>query len=155
MSGLRIRRAGERDVAGVARLFDAYRQFYGRPADPALAARFIRERIERDESVILVAEGNGPLVGFCQLYPTFCSVSAAPIYVLYDLFVTPAARRTGAGRALMEAAHAQAARAGMVRLELSTAKTNAPAQALYESLGWARDEEFFTYRLDVPAGGSR
>ena len=57
--------------------------------------------------------------------------------------------------ALMQAAQAQAQRDGMVRLELSTAKTNAPAQALYESLGWVRDEEFFTYRLDIPAGGFR
>ncbi len=156
MSRLRIRRAGRDDIAGVAPLFDAYRQFYARPPDPALAERFIRERIERNESVILVAETDADeLVGFCQLYPTFCSVSAASIYVLYDLFVRPAARRTGAGLALMQAAQAQAQRDGMVRLELSTAKTNAPAQALYESLGWVRDEEFFTYSLDIPAGGFR
>ncbi len=154
MSGIRIRRAGEGDVAGVARLFDAYRQFYARPPDLALAERFIRERFERHESVILVAEAAaGELAGFCQLYPTFCSVSAAPIYVLYDLFVTPAARRMGAGRALMEAARAEAQRAGVARLELATAKTNVPAQALYESLGWTRDEQFFTYSLEVPAAG--
>lgn len=156
MSRLRIRRAVQGDIGGVSPLFDAYRQFYARPPDPELAERFIRERIERNESVILVAEREGgELVGFCQLYPTFCSVSAASTYVLYDLFVTPPARRSGAGRALLQAAQAQAQRDGMVRLELSTAKTNAPAQALYESLSWVRDEEFFTYSLDIPAGGFR
>lgn len=85
------------------------------------------------------------LIGFCQLYPTFCSVRVAPTYVLYDLFVSPGARRSGAGRALMFAAEAHAARTGAARMELSTAKTNTAAQALYESLGWMRDEAFYVY----------
>lgn len=60
---------------------------------------------------------------------------AAKIGVLYDLFVDSAARKTGAGRALMLAAHEYAAKNGMTRLDLSTAKNNLKAQALYESLG--------------------
>jgi ribosomal protein S18 acetylase RimI-like enzyme len=46
----------------------------------------------------------------------------------------------------MLAAQAFAAQRKVARLELSTARSNATAQALYESLGWQRDEEFFTYR---------
>jgi ribosomal protein S18 acetylase RimI-like enzyme len=65
--------------------------------------------------------------------------------VLYDLFVAPEARGTGAGRALMQAAEAYAASTGAARLELSTAKTNVVAQSLYESQGWARDEAFYVY----------
>jgi ribosomal protein S18 acetylase RimI-like enzyme len=83
------------------------------------------------------------------MYPTFCSVAAAPILVLYDLFVTSAARRTGAGKALLLAAHAYAQQAGVVRMDLSTAKNNLAAQALYESLGWKKDTQFFTYSLSV------
>ena len=143
-----IRRAGPGDVAEVARLFDLYRQFYERPPDLALARHFIGERLRREESVIYVAAGPaGGLAGFTQLYPTFCSVAAAPIYVLYDLFVDPQARRGGLARALLQEAARHAKATGAVRLDLSTARSNHPAQRLYESLGWVRDELFCTYSL--------
>ena len=45
----------------------------------------------------------------------------------------------------MLAAHGYAANNGMTRLDLTTAKDNLKAQALYESLGWARDEVFYAY----------
>jgi ribosomal protein S18 acetylase RimI-like enzyme len=89
------------------------------------------------------------VVGFCQLYPTFCSVEARPIYILYDLFVAPAARRSGAGRALLLAAEDLAVRNGKVRMDLATARTNRSAQSLYESSGWTRDELFCTYNKPV------
>lgn len=146
MSGVKTRLARIEDLDCVAALFDAYRQFYRQPPDLPLARRFIRERMDRKESVIFVAEDDaGRLVGFTQLYPTFCSVRAAPTFVLYDLFVAPGARGTGAGRALMQAAEAHATSSGAARLELSTAKTNTVAQALYESQGWTRDELFYVY----------
>jgi ribosomal protein S18 acetylase RimI-like enzyme len=138
------------DLDKVATLFDAYRQFYRQPADLARARNFIQERLQRQESVLLVAESApGGVVGFCQLYPLFCSVRAVRMYVLYDLFVTPEARGTGAGRALMLAAEAHAASSGASRLELSTAKTNTVAQSLYDSLGWVRDEAFFVYSKNL------
>jgi ribosomal protein S18 acetylase RimI-like enzyme len=79
------------------------------------------------------------------MYPTFCSVEAAPIYVLYDLFVLPEARKFGAGRALLQAAEARAAADGKARIDLTTAKSNLDAKSLYESLGWVRDEIFDAY----------
>jgi ribosomal protein S18 acetylase RimI-like enzyme len=72
-------------------------------------------------------------------------VLADRTFVLYDLFVTPAARGTGAGRALMEAAEAHARANGAARLQLETARTNVVGQALYESCGWKRDELFYVY----------
>jgi ribosomal protein S18 acetylase RimI-like enzyme len=146
MTQVKTRRAEVRDLDAVAALFDAYRQFYEMPADPVLARRYLDERFHRNESVILVAEGAiGELIGFTQLYPAFCSVAADRTFVLYDLFVIPAARGTGAGRALMEAAEAHARAAGAARLELQTAKTNTIGQSLYESCGWKRDELFYVY----------
>ena len=150
MSALSIRLAAPADLAAVAALFDAYRQFYEQPADAGLALQFIGERMSRQESVILVAQAAGTLVGFCQLYPSFCSVIAQPICTLYDLYVAPEARQTGAGRALMQAAHAHAQQNGFARLDLSTARTNHKAQALYESLGWVRDEVFLYYNKAIP-----
>ena len=135
-----------RDLEAVAALFDDYRQFYEKPADLALARRYITERFERQESIIIIAENAaGDIVGFTQLYPAFCSVLADRTFVLYDLFVTPATRGTGAGRALMEAAEAHARKTGAARLQLETAKTNKIGQSLYESCGWERDELFYVY----------
>jgi ribosomal protein S18 acetylase RimI-like enzyme len=141
-----IRAAGLRDVDIVAPLFDAYRQFYEQAPDLSLAADFIRARLQNGESIILLAcATDGQALGFCQLYPSFCSVIAQRIGVLYDLFVSPAGRLGGIGHALMHAAEDYARTAGWARLDLTTAKTNAPAQALYESQGWVRDEVFYAY----------
>jgi ribosomal protein S18 acetylase RimI-like enzyme len=157
---LAVRRAGLGDLDALAPLFDAYRRFYEQPADLARARVFLQARLERAESVIFVAEidtgadsasARAGLRGFCQLYPTWCSVAAAPIFVLYDLFVDDRARRGGVGRALMLAAQAWARDAGAARLDLSTAHANTRAQALYESLGWQRDETFRTYSLPLSA----
>lgn len=146
MTAFTIRPATLGDVTPVGALFDQYRQFYGQPADLDAATRFIGQRLERAESVIFYARGAaGQPMGFCQLYPSFCSVAAAPIYVLYDLFVAPGLRQCGVGKALMQAAQAQARAQGVARMDLTTAKSNAAAQALYESLGWQRDEVFLAY----------
>lgn len=138
------------DLEVAADLFDAYRQFYGKPPDRDLALRFIRARLQNNDSVILLATNAArQVVGFCQLYPTFCSVAAKPIYTLYDLFVAPAARRSGAGRALLKAAEKLATVNGKFRMDLSTARDNKAAQALYESLGWIRDDLFHVYSRSI------
>ena len=144
-----VRRARRDDLDALAPLFDAYRRFYEQPGDIALASAFLDERLERGESVIFVAEADQQLLGFCQLYPSWCSVEAARIFVLYDLFVDDGVRRAGVGRQLMLAAQAFGRAAGAARLDLSTARTNARAQALYESLGWRRDDVFLTYSLSL------
>jgi len=146
MTAITTRRATIADLDAVAPLFDAYRQFYKQAPDLPRARQFIGARIERNESVVFVAETDArKMVGFCQLYPTFCSVRAAHTYVLYDLFVSPEARGTGAGRSLMLAAQIHAEKSGAAKMELSTARDNKVAQSLYESLGWARDDAFFVY----------
>lgn len=147
---LSIRKGSIEDLNQLSQQFNQYRQFYEQASDLPLATQFIAERISKQESVIFVAENNErELIGFCQIYPSFCSVIAAKIGILYDLFVDSTARKTGAGRALMLAAHEYAVQSGLARLDLSTAKNNYTAQALYESLGWKRDEVFYTYNLDM------
>ena len=131
-------------------LFDSYRQFYEQAPNIALAKAFIATRLNNKDSVIFVAENSeGKLVGFCQIYPSFCSVIAAKIGVLYNLYVDSSIHKTGAGRALKLVSHEYAANNGMVRLSLTTAKDNLKTQALYESLGWVRDEVFYAYSKQV------
>jgi ribosomal protein S18 acetylase RimI-like enzyme len=144
------RLANIHDLEALTILFDQYRQFYAQTPNIAQAKTFIAERLKKQDSVIIVVKNyEGKLIGFCQIYPSFCSVIAAKIGVLYDLFVDSTARKTGAGRALMLAAHEYAANNGMARLDLSTAKDNLKALALYESLGWVRDEVFYVYNKEI------
>jgi ribosomal protein S18 acetylase RimI-like enzyme len=146
MSTLRTRIATLADLDVIAPLFDAYRQFYEQAPNLALARSFIRDRLQNNESMILLASNEQQqVIGFCQLYPTFCSVEAKPIYSLYDLFVDPEARRSGASKVLLQAAEKLAAERGKARMDLTTARTNKPAQNAYEALGWVRDEVFFAY----------
>ncbi|MCP1374486.1 GNAT family N-acetyltransferase [Dyella lutea] len=142
---LSVRIADTRDLDRLAPLFDAYRQFYRQPADLARARDFLAERLARQESLVLLAELDGEAIGFTQLYPLFSSVRTVRTWLLNDLFVAPSARRSGAGRALLQQAAAQARARGAASLSLSTALDNAPAQALYESLGWVRDTQFCEY----------
>lgn len=141
-----LREARAADLAAVAEMFDLYRQFYAQLPDLTTAQKFIDDRLTHRDSMILVAESTSSgLLGFCQLYPSFCSVEAQPIYLLYDLFVLPVARKAGVGRMLLLAAEKMAEASGKTRMDLSTARTNQSAQSLYESLGWLRDELYFVY----------
>ena len=144
-----IRRATAQDAGIVAPLFDLYRQFYRQPSDAALAHRFIGERLQHNESVILLAEADGKAVGFTQLFPSFSSVSAARTWVLNDLYVDSAARRLGAARALLQAAADFARAGGAIRLELETDHDNATAQALYRRTGWEPYESTLRFRLPL------
>ncbi len=152
-----VYRATLNELVPVAALFDQYRQFYAQTPDLKAARAFIAARLESGESVILVAQdAGGEIAGFCQLYPSFCSVVAAPILVLYDLFVAPGARRLGLAKALMRAAQDYATAQGVARMDLTTTHTNTNARALYESLGWQLDTVFRAYtwtphRLDSDA----
>ena len=100
---------------------------------------------------MLIARRQGAAIGFCQLYPCFASVSLTRMFVLYDLFVAPLARRCGAAAALLRAAVDYAAEVGAGQLMLQTGVTNLPAQRLYEREGWVRDHDFYVYEYHVRA----
>lgn len=145
-----VREATVLDLDLLVPLFDAYRQFYRKPGDPALARRFLRDRLENGQSIVFLALlPDGTATGFAQLYPSFSSAAAARIFILNDLFVAPQFRRMGAAAALLAAARAFAEAAGAVRLTLSTEVTNESAQALYEACGWTRQTDFYVYNLSL------
>ncbi|HEX6062114.1 MAG TPA: GNAT family N-acetyltransferase [Candidatus Limnocylindria bacterium] len=145
MPEVRSVRAELDDLDTLVPLFDAYRRFYGQPSDLTGARTFLADRFKRGESVIFLAVVDGAIVGFTQLYPSFSSVSMKRLWVLNDLFVTADARKSGAGRALLERAERWAAETGAKGLTLSTQITNLGAQRLYEACGWTKDDEFLHY----------
>jgi ribosomal protein S18 acetylase RimI-like enzyme len=64
--------------------------------------------------------------------------------------VHPAHRGNGVGRTLLERSRVHAQETGAGGLSLATQRNNLPAQRLYESLHWQRDDEFFHYELTIP-----
>jgi ribosomal protein S18 acetylase RimI-like enzyme len=145
-----VRQSTVHDLDTLVPLFDGYRQFYGQHSDPGGVRAFLGARFAHHQSVILLAlDDSGAGLGFTQLYPLFSSVRMVRTYLLNDLFVAPAARRQGAAAALLREAAAHARALGAASLSLSTALDNAPAQALYESLGWQRDRQFCEYALTL------
>jgi ribosomal protein S18 acetylase RimI-like enzyme len=145
---LRIRQASPDDLHELARLFDAYRQFYDQPSDVRGAREFLAERMESRQSLVIVAAGDDALVGFTQLYPMFSSVRMAPIWILNDLYVDTDVRRLGIGGLLLEASAAAARAAGATRLVLETARENLGARALYRAAGWS-EESTQWYGIDL------
>ncbi len=145
-----IIKADLQNLSEVARLFDLYRQFYECPPDYALATRFIRQRMENAESDIFLAIDSGSACGFVQLYPSFCSVQAIKIYILYDLYVEADHRKNGVGESLMNRATQWANENKAARLDLLTAHTNTIGQHLYEKLGYKKVlEDFHAYSLEL------
>ncbi len=148
MNDVVVRQATVSDLDILVPLFDAYRQFYRKPSDLDLARRFLLERLQHNQSIILLAvRHDGSAVGFTQLFPSFSSVSAARILIFNDLFVRPEARRAGVGSLLLATAASFGRAVGAVRLTLSTEITNEAAQALYEREGWRQQTDFYVYTL--------
>lgn len=147
-NNLKIFRADASHLEALVPLFDGYRVFYRQPTDLSSARAFLSTRLERNDTVIFLAELD-ETVGFTQLFPSFSSVSMKQLWILNDLFVKPQARRGGVATALLERARQHALDTQAKGLVLSTETDNKGAQRVYEALGWQRDEAFFTYRLDV------
>ena len=146
----KIIRAEIEHIDELAELFNSYRVFYEQDSNVELARNFIKSRMENKESTIFVSQNSDEeLIGFVQLYSSFCSVYVCPILILYDLFVKTQARGNGHGRALMDKATEFAKSEGYDRLELSTATDNFIGQSLYESLGYERDNDFYHYSLEI------
>lgn len=136
------------DVDRVAPLFDSYRHFYGKTSDIELARTFLSDRLQHHESTVFFALNEShKVVGFTQLYPSFSSTRAARTFILNDLFVIPEARGLGVARLLLKEAAKFARAKDAAKLSLSTALSNNPAQKLYESEGWKRDDAFCEYGL--------
>lgn len=97
-SKMRIYEATIADLDGLASVFNNYRMFYRQDSDLEGAKVFLRNRIERKESVIFVAVEDGEYIGFTQLYPSFSSISMKELWILNDLFVQAAKRGAGTGK---------------------------------------------------------
>jgi ribosomal protein S18 acetylase RimI-like enzyme len=147
-SSITVRTADVNDLDRVLPLFGAYLEFYRRRRDPGRERGFLRDRLQRGECTVFVAESDGRTVGFTLLYPLYSSLSQRRIWLLNDLYVLPEFRRHGVASQLLARAQSWGVETDADYLTLETAHDN-PAQHLYEARGWKRDEQFLHYELTV------
>lgn len=148
-----IRIAQAEDLEPLLGLFLAYRGFYQVEDRPEASKAFLASNIQDPGVLILLAELDDAIVGFAQVYRGRCSLELAPLWTLYDLYVEPTARRSGAAQALLIEVERLSLAEGVARLELSTAHDNLAAQSLYQRLGWNRESNFQVF-IRTPGSSS-
>ena len=123
------------DAPEVARLMIGFRDWWERdhPGDASFDASV--RRLLRDPQTEYLLAGDPP-AGVCQLRYRWSVWTESEDCWLEDIFVEDAARGSGLGRALVEAAFARARERGCARIELDVNEANTAALALYESLGF-------------------
>jgi len=120
--------------------FDGTRFIAPTPGTEAGYARFLVSRIGQADSLVLAAEADGVVAGYCyaELEGTDFMSLRGPAGVIYDLLVDPAWRGQGLGRRLLEATRAALVERGARQVVLSTAERNAGAQKLFAAAGFRR-----------------
>ena len=123
----------------MARLLHDFQNEFEEPT-PGVAAltERVRRFIEEDEAVFLLT-GKGP-DGFAQLRFRPSLITGALGAHLEELYVAPAERGRGLGRALLEAAIEIAREKGANHIDLNTSETDVAARELYESAGFTNRE---------------
>ncbi|WP_294265051.1 GNAT family N-acetyltransferase [Chryseobacterium sp. sg2396] len=140
-----IRKATLQDIGQLSELFDQYRIFYHKDSDLPAAGQFLTERIENRDSEIFVAESEGKLVGFVQLYPLFSSTRMKRYWLLNDLFVQKSDRGKGFSKELIEKAKDMAKLTDACGILLETGKSNDIGNKLYPSCGFEIYDEVNFY----------
>jgi ribosomal protein S18 acetylase RimI-like enzyme len=110
------------------------------PPDDEVRASVERILAEPSSEFLLAAVDGDPL-GVCQLRYRWSVWTSAEDCWLEDLYVVPEARRSGLGRALIDAALDSARERGCVRIELDVDEDNDPALGLYAAAGFSLESK--------------
>ena len=134
MTTPRVRLATPADAPAIGALLHDFNTEFGEPTPgpQALSARIV-ELMALDTSVIV--GGDGPDgVAVLRFRPSIWTTNLE--CYLAELYVVPARRGNGLGRAIMLAAMDHARERGADYMDLGTDETDTAARALYESLGF-------------------
>jgi ribosomal protein S18 acetylase RimI-like enzyme len=145
----RIAHVAAGDLAELLPLMRGYCDFYEvAPSDERLHA-LAQTLIDAPQTAglqLIARDERGTALGFATIFWSFSTLSACPIGVMNDLYVDPANRLRGVGRALIEACAAECAARAVPLLEWETAPDNHRAQGLYDSFD-AHRETWLAYTL--------
>ncbi|MDI9865991.1 GNAT family N-acetyltransferase [Flectobacillus sp. DC10W] len=146
---MQITKANESHLELLIPAFETNRIHFGQTNDNLKTRRFLSERLTQNSSTIFIAlADSGVLAGFTQLYPIFSTLKLESVWLLNDMFVMPDFRKGGVASLLVDAAWNHTKHTGAAWLTLKTGIENTKAQALYEKLGFRKDDEHFYYFLD-------
>lgn len=146
-----VRRARPRDAAAIARLGYGLNVNEGDPTE-----HFTIDAVRRDgfgdkpAFEVLVAEVGGNVIGYALFHEAYETGYAARGLYLCDLYVAPAARGKGAGRALMAALARAAKSRGLIYLWWASRTDNAEANTFYRRLG-AKSQTILAHALTFEA----
>ena len=144
-----IRPATPQDVPQIHRLMRELAE-YERSLDQVTATEDdLRRALFADQPAIFahVAEHEGTVAGFALWFLNYSTWLGRHGIYLEDLYVTPALRGAGLGRALLGELARICVQRGYGRLEWWVLDWNAPARGFYESLGAVAMDEWTKYRV--------
>lgn len=153
MSSFTLRTATPEDAGAVAVLVRELAEYEREPEAATATEQDFAQALTPGTGVgCLVASVAGPdgpeVVGMALWYTTFSTWQGRPGMHLEDLYVRPAHRRSGIGRAFFGALAGVCAERGFGRLEWSVLDWNTPAQGFYSALGATPMDEWTVWRLD-------
>jgi GNAT superfamily N-acetyltransferase len=148
-----IRPATRADVPLLLELIGALADYERLRDEVVLDGALLEQHLfgERPAAEAVIAEVDGAAAGFALFFPTFSTFLGRPSLWLEDLFVLPAHRRGGVGRALLLHVAQLAVERGCGRLDWSALDWNEPALAFYRQLGARVLPEWHLHRLDGAA----
>jgi GNAT superfamily N-acetyltransferase len=137
MSSFTINPAGERDVLDLLGMIHELAEFEQLAHELEVTADSLREALFAKDPVgrALMARLKGEPAGYAVFYRTFSTFVGRPGIFLDDLYVRPAFRKLGIGRALLTRVAQIGAQAGGGRLEWITLRWNEHAFRFYQSVG--------------------
>jgi GNAT superfamily N-acetyltransferase len=144
-----VRPAKPEDVDFIVDAIRALADYERLTAECRPSAEQLREHLfgEPRYAEALVAEIAAERVGYALCFPTYSTFLTRPGLFVEDLFVTPAARGRGTGRALLESVVESARQRGFARVEWSVLDWNEPAIRFYRAFGAEAQDQWTIYRL--------
>jgi ribosomal protein S18 acetylase RimI-like enzyme len=136
---IQVRQATGEDSAEIARLLHDFNLEFAEPTpDVETLTENVRRLLEPEEIMVLLA-GDGPDgLSLFRFRPALWSEGLETY--LQELYVAPALRGRGIGRALLERTIALAREKGADGIDLNTGETDTAARGLYESMGFTNRE---------------
>ncbi len=144
-----IRPATRADVPTVARLVRELAEYEKLSHEVVLDEERLADHLfgPRPYAEVLLAGEGGAVVGFALFFFNYSTFVGRPGLYLEDLFVTPAHRGGGQGKALMAAVARLAVERECGRMEWSVLDWNEPSIRFYERLGAKAMDGWTGYRL--------
>ena len=145
MSGVTIRPATAADFEVWLPLWRGYQTFYKTDISPSTTAVTWQRLLDPAEPMhVALAVAGGAVVGLVHYIEHRSCWTTGNYMYLQDLFVDPAVRGQGLGRALIEHVYAEAAARGCARVWWLTHESNTDAMVLYDRV--ADKSGFVQYR---------